>query len=177
MSKLKPYAANKFVSEVINSVSKEEEWCVKSSLYQYNTLCVSLLIDNLVYRKMHADGYAPLKGVIKKKQGMKPDNLMMADPLKINYLTSFAELAKKHNVQMVWVLSPQLYSQKDSRDFAIAKQIASDKGLLFLDFYNHDNFVNHLELFQDPTHLNDEGARLFSKMIASLIKDKMATDI
>jgi lysophospholipase L1-like esterase len=53
------------------------------------------------------------------------------------------------------------------------KKICDDKTVPTIDFSNSDFFNNHRLLFHDVSHLNDSGARIFTKMLVDSIKVRM----
>jgi lysophospholipase L1-like esterase len=49
------------------------------------------------------------------------------------------------------------------------KNIAQNENIPFLDFSNDKRFYLQYELFSDATHLNHNGATLFSELVADSI--------
>ncbi len=171
ISRLKPYYRIPVVSEVIKSVSYADYIQVHSGMYRHNSKIISLLLDYFLNMKMTVKGFAPLKGNISqvRPEILPKDNT--PDPLKLHWLQKLAKLKDEYNLKMVWVLSPQYYCDTPTHaDLMIAKEIAVNHGILFLDYYLDSSFIGHNELFRNPTHLNADGAKLFSERLAEDVK-------
>ena len=69
-------------------------------------------------------------------------------------------------VPLMLVGSPK-YGQKNSEALQPVKEIAENYNVRFLDYYAEPSFMAHKEWFKEPMHLNSEGARVFTKMIAN----------
>jgi lysophospholipase L1-like esterase len=58
-----------------------------------------------------------------------------------------------------------------SVDYNCIKQICKQKNILFVDYSNDNRFVGKEYLCYDYVHLNEFGAKNFSKILASDIKE------
>ena len=96
------------------------------------------------------------------------------DSLKLAYLHKLASLHNDQNLDMIWVVSPQVYSNYDNGIYDVAKNIASTYHVLFMDYSKDRRFVGHGEYFSDPTHMNDTGAHLFTNIFVNDISDMIS---
>lgn len=145
--------------------------------YQYNSTLVHALRYMLAPQK-DFDGYLPLKGVIKgpaPKEDHADDDPYQPPPLDPNFIAaykSFIATSKAHKTKLLLVLSPwhEKNDLSGNPSMALLREIAKSEDVPLLDLYNDPRFVDHDELFNDRSHLNDEGARRFSKIVAEYIK-------
>ncbi len=171
ISKLKPYYRTPVVSEVIKAVSVNDYIEVHSSMYRYNSYFIHLLMDYALDMSMFPKGYQALNGQFDGKKRTPLYETEKNDELKLSYLDKMAQLADERQLNMVWVVSPQFYKDAEGHeDYEPAKAIAAAHHIPFLDYYTDADFVGRNELFQDATHMNDTGARLFSSKVAGDIK-------
>lgn len=168
ISSLKPYYRHTGVAGVIKDVSTEEWYKVHSGLLRYNSTLLSLAIDNVKSRPVLQAGYKPTYG--EYTGGERPEEpLPPLDFFKLNYVEKLLQLAQEHNIPIAVVASPK-YGKKNSDDLQTVKDICSKMDVPFIDYYSYRDFMAHKEWFKEPMHLNDEGARVFSRMMATEIE-------
>ncbi|TGV03933.1 hypothetical protein [Flavivirga rizhaonensis] len=96
------------------------------------------------------------------------------DSVFVKTLENFINEAKTNNVKLVFVTSPNLIPRNVSKNKSLTeiKAIAKSKNIPFYNYLNSKDFANKLDLFYDPSHLNDNGARLFTGLlIDSILND------
>ena len=171
------YGTNKSIDSLFYAVDKYSKYKMLLNCYRYNSTLCDLLI-NYFYRSRNRfsdDGYSALHGSkIKTSVSQKTekndmnDVKMEIDPIKIKYLKKIV-LDKPKECFMIFVLSPSMYEK--SVDYNCVKQICKQNNILFLDYSNDNRFVGKEYLFYDYVHLNEFGAKKFSKILASDIKE------
>ncbi len=92
------------------------------------------------------------------------------DPLKIQYLYKFINLCKEHNIELVFMVSPA-YTIADADMYEPLKKIANEYDIPFLDYHSSKTFIDNPDYFEDVGHLWDKGARIFTYMFASDLKN------
>ena len=124
IANLKPYYRNEIASEVIASVSQSENLKLHSALYRHNSTLIPLVIDNFICRSGRKDGYSPLSGsYISEKQGdCGKGKLFVVDSLKLDYLHKLASLHQEEDLDMIWVVSPQFYSDYDNSIYDVDRK-------------------------------------------------------
>ncbi len=121
-------------------------------------------------------GYRPLYGKLNASDKLKEvetDEIeTKIDQNFVNAFTSFIATAKDNNIKLVMVTSPNLIKKEhlDNESFRMMKEIIKKKNITMIDFFNSERFLDKYELFHDSSHLNNEGARLFSSLLAKEIK-------
>lgn len=167
---LKPYYREGGVSEIIKDVSMDEWRKVQSGLIRYNTEILGMAVDNLIDRGMDRRGFQSLSGKMEKDPEPKAPKKEELDPFKLAYVEKLIVLCQSNDVPLVLVGSPK-YGKTDSEALRPVKDIANKYEVPFLDYYADPSFMAHKEWFKEPMHLNSEGARVFSKMIAQEISE------
>lgn len=170
INNLKPYYREEGVSEIIKDVSEEEWRKVQSGLIRYNTEILGMLVDNVIDRGVERSGFQPLKGRMEKEPEPKATKDVVRDSFKLSYIEKLIRLCQENDVPLILVGSPK-YGQKNSEALQPVKEIAEKYDVRFLDYYAEPSFMAHKEWFKEPMHLNSEGARIFSKMIANDISE------
>ena len=178
LSELLPYYnSHKELRPIINMRSYFEEYKSLSSLYRYNSLISTIIVNNILTRKdTSVQGYLPLGKKWKgspKNVDVKPDDLL--DSVKIKIFESFLSDAKNAGVKVFVFVSPR-YEKTTTITSSIrkAKEICDRSSVVFNDFSQDKYFLERPDLFQNANHLNDTGAGLYSRQIASEIKSYLA---
>ena len=75
--------------------------------------------------------------------------------------------AKDKGVLLIMAFSPMLLPDDRNDDLL---ELCSRYDTPCVDYYDFETFNLHPEYFNDPIHLNDDGAHLYSKMFFEEIK-------
>lgn len=170
LNKLKPYYRENGISEIIKDVSEKEWYKVQSGLIRYNTEILEMMVDNVIDRGVEKGGFSPLTGKIAKEPTPKAGKPSELDSFKLAYIEKLIGLCQENDVPLFLVGSPK-YGQKNSEALRPVKEIAEKYDVRFLDYYAEPSFMAHKEWFKEPMHMNSDGARVFSKMIAQEISE------
>jgi len=174
LSSLLPYYRNfPEIRPIVELKSPYEKIKLFSALYPYNSSLLTIGISNLELnkqRKSDDKGYVPLFNNIKNTQLIdfeKKDELL--DSLKLKIINDIAQICKKNNIKLYFVQSPIYARVKNSEATEIISETALKYDSFFINFSNDPIFLNNPMLFQDIGHLNNNGAIVFSKLIAGII--------
>lgn len=164
------YDSNKWVKQTI---TEELPWTesirLTSSLYQYNSI-VHRIISRYFGRDNFIDetikGYFPLKPKTPKTPLLLEERSVRYQQLsetKVDRFCSILVRAKEKGVKVVVVDSPK-YTFKRGRNYSKEKmqQLCEEYGGMFIDNTQLPLFLEHAEYFNDLTHLNDEGAKVYT---------------
>lgn len=169
---LKPYYRQPSISQIFKDVSTNEYIKVHSGLCRYNSDILSILAS--YFRGEEHDiykGYIPMGGELTREVETSPVSTMpVIDPVKQKYLISFIKIASEHKIPLLVIASPR-YGMNSSAIFDDVKRCCEECNIPFWDYYTDPRFVNDKTLFRDFVHLNDKGARSFSRLLASDIKN------
>jgi hypothetical protein len=142
-----------------------------SKLYAYNSLVLSI-IRNYSYRfNDNINGYQPLHGTKLKSD---PEILTSArdkiDEYSKEKLEYFAKVITDKKIPLIVIISP-VYSLpfEDNESLRVSKQILAKYNIQVWDYSTDPKYVKR-QNFYDMAHMNSKGADMFSKEIASRIK-------
>ena len=144
-----------------------------SYIYSYNSLLFQILKGNLGSGKSEGpelDGYSPLN------KTMKPEKIgtwdicdIPIDKNKVNLVRDIISTCKKKNIELIFVHSPIWVTMQKSNCHNILADICSENGIRYIDMSNDSTFINRPDYFEDISHLNDKGARIFTNMLIDKI--------
>lgn len=171
LSLQKPYYRDSDVAKIFKDVAIDEYYKVHSGLYRYNSACLTGLSSFLSNRGNDTlKGYEPLYGEMKEdvNKGLIKDT-SQTDENKLEYISKFIDLANNKQIPLIIVASPK-YLKESSAVYNEVKEMCMFKDVPFLDYYHLTDFMEHKEYFKEPMHLNDKGAKEFTKHIVSQIQ-------
>ncbi len=155
---------------IIEMKSPYEKFKFVSKIYPYNSLLFSIIAGNSNLNKTRYtdhDGYVPLTKIWNGKLNVinEPVNYKL-DSTKILIYESFIEDCLKAGVRLFVVSSPDYvkYNYQEKSNI-VAEQFAKKHNIRFLNYSNNEVFLNNSKYFADGSHLNDYGAKIFSRLI------------
>ncbi len=176
LSSLLPYyQSHPEIRQEVNLRSPYESVKLLSGIYPYNSQLLTIAVGNLDMnkkRKSDNKGYVPLETehpVVKEYF-----NSLIQQPVdsnKIESLREFVRVAKASGTRFVVVYSPLYQEHKRYWEIEICETICKEAGVPFWDYSRDSFFVQQPDLYYDPVHLNHKGALIFSKQIASRMRD------
>ncbi|WP_421943912.1 hypothetical protein [Pedobacter sp.] len=145
-----------------------------SHLYRYNGEFANLLAGNFSQRSLASDkGFKAINGKLNTTLEIKPERFPFSiDKEKVQYLQSFINLCREHNIKLIFIFSP-MYATEKTTLFNLPNAIAKKNNLIFINHYNMPGITGHSEYFYDFGHLNEVGAQKYSSIIASELKKYM----
>jgi len=180
LSILLPYYKNHpEIRSIVDLQGYKVKLKIISSIYPFNSSLLTILIGNTEYnkkRKEDVKGYIPLQKVWKEplKKDIESIKRYKTDSIKVNIFKSLIEDCKKAKVKLFVICSP-IFVKYDNQDQSVqlAKDIANHENIVFLDFSQASIFLQNPSYFQDPGHLNDDGAKVFSNMLIDSINSNI----
>lgn len=144
--------------------------------YQFNSTIVHIIKYAFDSQKDYK-GYRPLFGKMSSENNKQVRiNEVENIPIDRNFesaLINFILLSKRKRINLIFTLSPSVYGIDRSNYESIQKILlfAEKYKIPVYDFTYDLHFINQNHLFHDPSHLNHEGALLFSELLAKRIKE------
>jgi len=175
LSCLLPYYNNHpEIHNVIELRGPYEKYKLISSIYPFNSTILAVIIGNMEINKSRntdTDGYVPLYGQMDKntKPGTSGTNTPV-DSISVEALRYISEMCTKNHIRLLIVHSPQYTIFKLKGTVDPLEQLTKENNITYLNYANDSLYLKNPGLFQDPSHLNDKGARIFSAQLAGLIK-------
>ncbi len=180
LSSLMPYySSHPEVRPIAQLKGKYEPLKLLSVIYPYNSSLFTIAIGNTESNKTRMwdnKGYIPLtKTWNRPVQADTTAATYIIDSTKMVYYEMFIKDCVTAKVPLYVVASPYFISSNHT-DYSIqlGRQIAAKYQVPFLDYSRDSSFISSPKLFSDATHLNDEGAKLFSnKLLDDVAKNGM----
>lgn len=172
---LAPYYGLGFpmIDSCLTSQSKIDKLMHKSSFYRFNTIWWRILLYHIVNKGHEPDGFIamPQPPFPPKLNVVTQETLYVAETM-AEFDRMLSECSAK-NVKVI-VIMPPIYVI-DRTNHTITKKVEEivrryDNAMLINDASNK-LFLSHPEYFFDDSHLNAEGALIYSKMKAPEIKE------
>ena len=175
LSSLLPYyRTHPEMRPIIELKSPYEKLKLCSSIYPYNSEILAIAAGNAEFnkkRKGDNKGYVPL--IYTWQGSMKIDSTSFKyelDSVKIKYFELFIKDCIQSKVKLYIACSPYYIKfKKPDYSLILAKEIAKKYNIDFFDYSEDSVFINNSNLFVDPGHLNDEGAKVFSDRLIDKI--------
>lgn len=152
-----------------------EKLKLQSHIYPYNSLLFKIAMGNTEFNKkrnVDIKGYVPLSNSL--NEPIRKVDLSSKYPIdsnKVNCYKSFINDCIKANVKLYLVSSPYFFQSTGSdTSIALAKKIANEKNIEFIDFSKDGFFKSNSKLFDDTVHVNFAGSTIFcNRLIDTLI--------
>jgi hypothetical protein len=169
-------------AEVVALRSRYEKLRLLSRTYRYNSLVLSLLSPMLGKREPQRQGYLPVSGTMKPAAATDAAPVAIGgaavplDSLKLRYLRKTIALLRARGVTPLAVQSPAWIAGAADRDRALRqgeelRRLFAGLGVRYLRISPLEvPSLGESRLYADPTHLNDEGARRFSHVLADSLR-------
>ena len=95
---------------------------------------------------------------------------------KVKYFEKFIDLCKQENIKLIVADSPNYVLLKEQNWVDKIEQMTQKNNIPFLYHEQDSLFLSHVEWFNEPFHLNDEGARVYSKIISGELFNILSID-
>jgi lysophospholipase L1-like esterase len=145
-----------------------------SAIFPYNSLVFQIAMGNLEFNKKRMQdtkGYIPLIGIMKNEQiDTSASIIKTIDRNKVLALNDIISTCQQKKIQLVFVNSPTWGVIRDDYFEDRLLELCSENGIPFLDLSNHPAFISNPGYFADKSHLNNDGAMLFSKILTDTIR-------
>ncbi|MBK0381473.1 hypothetical protein I5M32_00750 [Pedobacter sp. SD-b] len=174
LSSLLPYyKTHPEMRSIIEMRGKYEKLKLLSGIYPFNSEMLTIAIGNTEMNKKRRDtfdGYIPLRN---KWIDPIPDYAFPqdydVDSNRLQAYKVFINDCKKANVNLYIACSPYLSKNRfKDRSISIAKAIAKKENVPFFDYSNYLPLIKPY-LYHDTPHLNQDGARFYSNLVANEI--------
>lgn len=172
------YDSNTWVNKTIKEELPFTEYArLNSNIYQYNSIVHRILSryrDRNAFMDETVKGYLPLKPKKLRKElqlmSEKISSVRLSDT-KVERFRQTLGRAKEKGVRMIVVDSPK-FKKRDKNNLSAVKmqELCQQYGSIFLDNSQLTYFLEHPELFNDATHMNDDGAKIYTELFLKQIQ-------
>lgn len=167
LSLLYPYVELPTVDSVLAEVTDPRElfFVRYSKLYRYNSRILDYLKPAPSAGQRQGNGYLPLQG--RWSEAPKEEKSAYAvSPQKMDFLEQFIRLCNDNGVVLVLATSPNYKRLPKEQPWVTAiKKMAQQHQIPYLYHEQDAEFLAHAEWFNEPYHLNAEGAAAYTRKI------------
>lgn len=147
-----------------------ERFKLMSKIYPFNSSFLMIAGGNSSYFKQKnkdQHGFVPLKNVLNKAIQQSANSDYMLDSIKVDMLKQFIQLCKEKNIKLIVGCSPSFKIFINSElTIKTAHEICESNNIQFFDYSNNQIFTSDCRIYDDPSHLNEKGAILFTQNFA-----------
>ena len=165
------YSNDSTIKEVIGlEDEKEKKLLSVIKLYHHNSQ-IPDYVRNYIRRNVKTDGFMPLHGIWDQPLQDNVNTGLSIDPQKLIYFKKMIELCKNKDVPLYIITAPVFlqYFKEEPWQYEI-NNIAQQNGIPTMDYSADPIFLQHPEWFYNTTHLNEDGAEIFSKKLSHDLK-------
>lgn len=167
LSLLYPYADVPAVDSLFADVIDPREYFFVrySKLYRHNSNILDYLKPKRAKGQRHENGFTPLEGTW-SGEPLEPTTGYDVSPQKLDYLERCIKLCADNDVLLVLSTSPNYNRLPKERNWIMAiEKVANEHHLTYLYHEQDAEFLSHPDWFNEPYHLNAEGADIFTRKI------------
>lgn len=172
IGRLRYYADNKAISELIDSIDNTEKYKALASSYKYNSRFVDIASQRLSHASGTAAGYdySPLEGHITYHVNPTVANEHYeVDALKISLFERMMSQCKQDGTLFVVTISPWYQVEKDS-EYSSIIALCKKYDIPVLNHLKDKDINFNPELFKDASHLNVEGVKILDERVCNELK-------
>lgn len=162
---LKPYYYEKGIDSVFWSVEPKTRVMMMSNFYRFNTTCLRVIGNFIHPFENYPKGYSALHNSMDYEPEIREEKVNPVDSLKISYFESFIHLAHDNGIRLICCVSPSYKAPITDNKYDPIKHLCEQFQVPFLYYGAEREITNDKNLFQDRTHLNDKGARLYTSKL------------
>lgn len=159
------------INSIFDKVSLTESLKMYSRMYRNNSTIINTTGNYIVNDNDTNNGYLPMykkMEIIPQKKQASIDKKEI-DEIKLYYFEKLIQECQG-KTKLLFTVSPYFFEQKDTSIYEPIKQLCRKYDIPFIE-YDSTVFNENKNLFSDSSHLNDEGATLYSQIIANLVKE------
>lgn len=176
LSSLLPYyRTHEEIRDIIEMRGPLERLKLCSEIYPFNSELFSIAMGNLeINKRRHLDdrGYAPLKGAWTMERQTSEEPAREFDFERIAFYNEFIDRCTRAGTTVFLVCSPSFQVPVGRGPGEDLRELRHGPMVHSFDFSKDERF-NDGHLFNDPGHLNHDGALMYSKIVATEIKDEL----
>ncbi len=163
------------IRDIVELRGSREKYKLWSAVYPFNSKC--FLIFNGIWNPAHdpgisTSGFLPFHSTMKVS---RPDNFQREpasgiDSNKVRAVREIVSECKRREIRLIMVCSPVFSNPVCPGADSILQELSTRYQVPYFDYSTDKRFDDHPELFRDNSHLNEEGARLFTGLLADRIR-------
>jgi hypothetical protein len=165
ITSLFPYSYKyKNIREFIYEIKPVEKYKLFIKSYAYNSLIIKIIQGNIL-KEPKTNGYRPLFALSKNLQYSPIPYTIGISDRTLKYFEKYVNLCLNAGCKVFIVETPKYQNTYNKAENDKIMSLIRKYDVEHISFQNDTTFINHSELFKDRTHLNDQGARIFTTKI------------
>lgn len=168
---LKPYYDEFGIDSIFWKINPKTRFMMKSNLYRYNTTCLRLVGNYFHPLNNYPQGYSALYNTMDYEPEIQGLEIVSKDTLKIDFFEDFIHLTQEKGIQLICCVSPVYKVQFYDDYYKPIEELCERYGVPFYDFSIENEISKKRAYFQDRTHMNDSGARLYTNKLIAIIRE------
>jgi hypothetical protein len=159
------------IRPTIDKRSRYERLKTQSLLYCYNSLAVQIAYNYLAHRHDTGSiaGYTPVYPSMRNPPFSPYNTRVINDPPDTSLVNAFLQLitlARENGCRLTVIVSPTFFPPPGTPSTMIrTKQLCDSLQVPLLDYSKSTAFLGNKTIFFDNQHLNDSGARTFTRLL------------
>lgn len=172
---LKPYYYEHGIDSIFWSIEPKTRVMMLSNLYRFNTTCFRVFGNYIRSTANAPKGYSPLfKTMDYEPEFIVPDqNTPALDNIKLSYFERFIQLCQSYGIQLVCFVSPSYKAYSNEDYYYPIIQLCEKSGTPFYYMEAVSDISSDRSFFQDKTHMNDRGARMYTQKVVDTVSENI----
>lgn len=167
---MKPFYYESGIDSIFWSIEPKTRFMMLSNLYRFNTTCLRI-VGNYIHPTInYPKGYSALHKIMDYEPEVNNGDLREIDSLKIKYFEKLIHLTKVNGIKLVCCVSPFYNAPFEADAYKPIIQLCDNYDVPFIYLGADEAISCNKKYFQDKTHMNDSGSRLFTGKLANQIK-------
>lgn len=174
---LRPYYNSKSIQQIFQDVDSQESLKMHSNFYKYNTKWISIVSNFIHPVEKYKNGFQPKNGKLNYNPEPNEEEVLLIDTLKMNYLKQLITSTKESGCLLIFMVSPNYCNNHSEKFYEPVIKLAEENDIPFWNYDLDEKFVGHKEMFYEPTHLNADGANLYTAEVARKLRDYLVNNL
>lgn len=160
------------IDSCLNNSGEHSELFMKSTFYRYNTIWWRISLYHFISpNEKGVNGFIakPIPPMPPKLLDVADDNEPQA--ARLATLNTIIDRCQERGIELILIYPPLYYNrQGESKAATSVRKLCAERRVTVIDNSADSYFLQHPELFYDNTHLNINGAEIFSRQKAFELK-------
>ncbi len=174
------HLGNTKLDEYLDEGNLKKRLLLKSALYRFNTYWWRMLLYHFKsFDELAHGGFVgkPVPVILPSHRDIiSSGNVVFPlNPRKVHCLENILLRCRKTGTRLWIVITPELINSIDGAEFGGLSQIRSfcnQNNIPFINDSQHPDFIDHPEYFFDSSHLNVNGAELYTQRVLKLLQQE-----
>lgn len=170
------YKSHKEVRDEIRLKGTFERIKLLSSIYPYNSEVYRIFRNTAFSEKRKTlNGHVPMLAYLQEEMDTIQGVQRYTHDKNLTKATKdFLSIAREAGSKVIVISSPIYLNFEQKQEIEFMRGLCKEQEIPFWDFSKDTLFLNNKKYFNDWIHLNQEGAIIFSKIVAEKLKEELS---